>query len=576
MLFFMPNYLLLKPSCFRSIVIFLLFVSTSSATKGQKAAPEITWGDISYFIQEQVQTSKVMTTKTLDSTKIIGEDAGGFYVKHRVTGPYEQKFAYWLEKYSFNDLKLLFSKEVELEKMESGNPELLDLYVMEGDVVAVAEIEDKRNDQYLVYAKPLTKEGIYAPGSFKVIGKSPVIASKELCKQNELYLMYEHHENYVYELVDKLKENPHLFTTLSPDKSKLLLFYDHVLKNTGQEAHAYQVYDGSLNLVKEGQATFDYPILDASVKQIHVDNAGNVYSYMKLFPDNARQRKIDEQRKTFHKIITYTTTVQNKAREFQIRLENNEIQTLKLTSNQQLDLVICGTYGPGQKEKGTFVSIFNPQSLKETPELQLFAFDTPYFNRLDSIKSREKGRQGKFKFRLLHQPNGNIALIAEYTHLYGEGSVSSSAGGYEMTTSPRNDYKDLLFLLIGKEKKIYGPHIIEKNQHVIRYEQYCSYLSAGKDEQWYFTYYDPGRKANFSAKRSNPVVIRLNAANGDQTHSVLFEKMGKEAKEEVKSGKRGKNVRLFISEGYSSETGTGTMILYNRIYTDEQFVKIEF
>jgi hypothetical protein len=226
---------------------------------------------------------------------------------------------------------------------------------------------------------------------------------------------------------------------ISPDSTRVLLFFDKENERRQGEGVHFKCFDRSWNLRWEKDLRLP-PSTD--ILQVHhflVDNYGGVYLMSGRKPVKTNS---DWQRPQGGQyVVYYYHAERNKLKQYDISLKDKQVISVDFKLNEEQDVVIAGYYSDNFQNKAAGTLLFKIQARGESISLAGY---TPFAKDfLKDIVGREKGTLDDFYLDYMHlTPEGSVILAGE--QYYVSRSVSTDPATGRQLVEYRYNYDDIL------------------------------------------------------------------------------------------------------------------------------------
>lgn len=427
--------------------------------------------------------------------RIVGEDAKNIYTYYFLDGDLS------LESYSKDQMKIRFSKKVEMGKVN-------------GNKVQIKKVSFLV-DKFLVFASYYDK----AAKSSKIFAQTINTISRKTSKRVELFEIP----------VDNKKRSGEFYLFLSQDKTKILLNHYAYSKKYRQYKDWYKLIDSDLNILLDREDVFEKGEKDYRTSHYTVNNEGSLF-----FLKNVSS--------TENYIVSYDAKKNYEKWEESIDIAKvgldmgSKITDITFNINSKSDLIISGYYTEGESNlDGCFFLKIDSRS-KETEAIKLNKFDQEFIDQFIKKRWLFEGSPellNEFKsIDIVNKTDGGIILIGEK---YEKRVITSNQGSTTYET-----FGDLIILNLSSEGELLWANKIPKLQKYndgygsilkdARTSDYYSYL-IGVNEQKAVILFNDHKANTLSTDNENKLKALKNIDNAYITLYNIDLKTGEKQKE---------------------------------------------
>jgi hypothetical protein len=366
----------------------------------------------------------------------------------------------------------------------------------------------------------------------QTIDKTTLLPNKDILKIAEI--------NYS----GKSKYNSGAFNCIiSPDSSKLLVYYDLPYEKGTSEKYGFQAYDINMKLLWQKEISLPYKEELFTVERYRVDNSGNAYILGRIYKDKKREKRKGEPNYQYQ-VISYTDNG-NSINEYPVKIEGKFITDMQITINDNLDIVCAGFFS----DEGTFsikgcyyLSIDGKTKEIKNKSFKDFGIDflTQNLSEKKSEKIEKKMEKGKdvelFDYDLrdiiLRDDGGAVLTAEQYYSTTTTYTTTSSTGSVTTHTTTTYHYNDIIVINISPEGNIDWAQKIAKVQSTTEdMGFYSSFAMTIVKDKLYFIFNDnpknlfaqtPGKVSNMILNKECIVALVTIDSKGDQTREALF------------------------------------------------------
>lgn len=252
---------------------------------------------------------------------IVGKDDSGYYAFEK----HEKESLIKLSHYFYNDLKSDWTKTIEYGK---GYPDARFenlIAVKEGLLLFISSF-NKENEQLQVYCTMIDKSG-------NVLGDPALVH---------------------YILSEGREFSPQFGVEVSPNKEKILIFFDPPFERKSTEALSFRCYDNDLDMLWDKEILLPYSSDMIQVHQFVLDNDANLYMLSGRKRPNGFSKLVKPESGRY--IMFYYNAKENKLKEYDLTLKEKQITSIQMRFDNSGNLSIAGYYALDYKINviGTF------------------------------------------------------------------------------------------------------------------------------------------------------------------------------------------------------------------------------
>jgi hypothetical protein len=375
---------------------------------------------------------------------------------------------------------------------------------------------------------------------------------------------------------------PEIKTIVSPNNSKLLIYNDIKEDKKENETFNLNLFDENLQKIGEKKLEIPYRSDLFVIKEIRVDDFGNVYFTCLEYLDKEAKAESKTKFKYRYRILCYMKE-RDELKDYVLNLDNKFITVAKIAIDKKGDIIVTGFYSEKNRYaiKGTFYQLINTN----TNELKVsnyneFKFNTPYKeespkNSKENSKKNKKNNNNNELYdyyldEIKLKDDGSITLIAEkcYYRIIRYTTTNPNTGSTTYKERTEYLYLDIYVVHIGIDGNIKWSTFIPKRQIVNDLgKRYASYICTEFNNKLYFIFNDhpDNIKNGGKAPLKNMGVGKFTAAalvtideNGNKTRELLYNQ----------------KKRNPILQPSSSFVKNGEFMLYGDFINKYQFVRV--
>jgi hypothetical protein len=230
---------------------------------------------------------------------------------------------------------------------------------------------------------------------------------------------------------------------LSPDSSRVLLFFDKENERKQTEGIHFKCFDRSWNLSWEKDLRLP-PTPD--ILQVHhflVDNYGGVYMMSGRKPVKTASDWQHPQGGQY--VVYYYNAERNKLKQYDISLKDKQVISVGFQLNRKQEVIIAGYYSDNFQHNAAGTLLFSLQARGGPISLAGY---TPFSKEfLRDVSGREKGSLEEFYLDYVHiTSNGYVVLAGE--QYYVSRSVSTDPTSGRQIVEYRYNYDDVMVCMM--------------------------------------------------------------------------------------------------------------------------------
>jgi hypothetical protein len=451
----------------KEITALFTFIAICTTALGQN--PDVKYG-IKWGMEEKV-------SKRLSLDDIVGYDESGFYALKISANSIlnslmtNRSSSFFLQHYN-NDLKLDRLSKVDLNRRELERIVQIkdNLYLFS----TLTENSDKNNS---LFVQVIHKQNLK-------ISADPV----EIAKIN-------------YSGNRKRNSGEFLFR-LSRDSSKLFVLGMLPFEKNENEKMALKVFDENMQIIWHKDVELPYTDELFLLKDLKVDNQGNVYLLGKVFHDKPKSKVGGAP--NYHFVILSYKNKDGSFKEYPVSLKDKFLQEMQISIAENEDIICAGFYSEEGKSgiKGAYYLTVNGEtnevmhkSFKDF-EIEFIVQDMTAKNRKKLEKSAEKGKNVEMynydlKSIILKEDGGAVLVAEQYFYRVQTRTYMTANGMMRTTTNVYYYFNDIIVVNIDGEGDILWANKIPKRQTTANDGGYfSSYTMAVVHDKLYFVFND--------------------------------------------------------------------------------------
>ncbi|MFB1022720.1 MAG: hypothetical protein QMC40_08180 [Vicingaceae bacterium] len=523
--------------------IICLFISLNSQAQTKSEKVNLIWGD------EQVLNKKT----AFDD--IIGTDDDGVYIIKRTR---KGKAPIIIEKYS-NDMSLKKSVPIILGEKKK---ERVYQYAtqIDGELILFSSVLDKKAKVNLLFAQTVNKKTLKPSSKLVEVGSISFAGNS---KRNSGWFTYQ----------------------ISNDEKKILIYYNLPYEKDGNEKISYHIFNKDLTLLWGKNVTLPYENQLFQVVDYEIQENGDLYLLSKIFKEKAKERR--KGKPNFHYQIIAYTEQGNNVKEYPIVLEGKFLTDMKITINQDNDIICGGFYSDNGTStiKGSYFLKLDESSNKiVTKSFNEFEIDFITQNMTEKLKKKTKKREAKGKDVELYQydldnivlkDDGGAILVGEQFFIR---VVTTTDAQGNVRTTTHYYYNDIIVISINPKGEIDWTEKIAKRQHTINdYGYFSSYAMAVNEDKINFIFNDNiknlGTAKMTKGKAKGAVYDFTKKFKSSAAVLVQVDSDGRQVKEALFNAKE---AELLIRPKVCEQISNNELVIYGQKRKTERFGKIVF
>lgn len=335
---------------------------------------------------------------------------------------------------------------------------------------------------------------------------------------------------------------------VSPDGSKILVFYSLLNKSNEIIRSGFNIYDNEMNLLwnnKNVSAQFSGGYFEFS--KFSVSNAGEVYllgQHYKAKENYWENAKFSSRgfltkdtyfvdMPNYNYILYHYTNKTDKVEEYTFELPKKFIRNINIQPSESGNVICSGFYSDPKKVSvvGSFYfelnmalqSVENLSTMDFSKEMLTKDLSQEELNRYRrSINNKQEWDPYSYIIGdVKTKQNGDSYFIAEQ-YLYG---IKKQVSGNTVYYLPIHIYNDLFIVNLNKENQISRIDKITKRQYWLVDDKFSSYASFEKNNNLYFLFNTFEKKDTFfkNLEISDSYIVKLDE-NGIQKNSIFKKK----------------------------------------------------
>jgi hypothetical protein len=287
-------------------------------------------------------------------------------------------------------------------------------------------------------------------------------------------------------LSESKTEAPEFGVELSPDSTKMLLYFDPPLARRSSESISFKCYDQSLDLIWEKDMLLPYT---SDVVQVHsflLDNNANVYMMSGENPEKDNRRWQRPMGGRY--VVFFYNAKDKKLKEYDVSLKDKQVISVGFALVDNQDVVICGYYSNDFKfsAAGTFLFTINASG-GAVKTATFMPFSQEFVGKL--IQKSREGEASLPDFyldKIFIREDNSILVIGEQYYI-SEYIITDPTTGRQ-TIEYRFNFDDIVVTRIDPGGRHLWNAKIPKRQYTTSDTEHFSYqcFDDGKRTRFYF------------------------------------------------------------------------------------------
>ena len=492
------------------LVFALLLITVSSSLFAQ--VYEATWG------------KEIVNPRKTFISGIVGGDEEHFYVfRTAYASLFFPKPKLMLEKYSKDDMSLVYSKELKLTSVKSKKVQFEQIFCLKGKIILFTSFYDKATDMNTAFAQEVDENG-------KI--------SKEFVEVDQIK-------------ATKKRNSGNFDFIISDDSTKILVYHNPPFEKYADEKFSYKLFDTDMKLIWEKKFSLPFKDKNFTVGSYEVDNDGNVHMLAKIQLPNSQTglKKLKEALNPSYsfRIVSYYHK-QDEMKDFELALPTKGsakkyVNDITFNVNTNGDIICAGFYG--NKLGGGINGAFYMRVDRKTQEVVADGYKEFGKDFLGEFMSARKAKKNKGLYNydlkyLITREDGSATLIAEQYYVVVVCRTDPKTGA--RTCTYHYYYNDIIAVNVNSKGVIDWTTKVPKRQHSVNDGgYYSSFIFSIKDRNLFFMFNENpknmkpqkggGKKARVyymnKPRKSVAVVVSMDS-QGSMQKEALFS--AKEAK----------------------------------------------
>ena len=380
----------------------------------------------------------------------------------------------------------------------------------------------------------------------------------------------------------KSKNNSGAFyVRYSNDSSKVLAYFDLPYSKNTPEKFGVEVFDNKMHQLWQKDISLPYEDKLFSLKDVLIDEQGNVLFLGRLFKDKAKTTVKGEVNYKYHLLIY--TDEGAKLDKHDIVLKDKYITDMQIGISPKGNILCGGFYSNKGTSSidGSYFLVFHGETkelIKESVEEFSMEFITEGMRAKEEKKTKKKDSKGKdaemYEYDLdnfiMRDDGGGVLIGEQYWVNIVTTSYTDAQGNFRTRTTYHYYYNHIIVISISPEGDIEWTKKIIKYQHTTNESGYfSSYALAIVKDKLYFIFndhpknlmYEKGAKIwSYTRKKIMVSLVEIDGT-GNKSKEVLF---------------TSKDIETISVPKVSEQVSADELIIYNIKKKNNQFIKIKF
>lgn len=334
---------------------------------------------------------------------------------------------------------------------------------------------------------------------------------------------------------------------ISPDSSKILVYYQLPFERQGQEKFGLKVFNENMDVYWEDEVELPYADDHFSIENFKVMDDGTVLVVGVKYEDKRTTKRLKRQEKSYYEyhVLVYEDA-HAEVKDYEIELDDWFIQDLQLAIGDDGNIIGAGFYSTRGtwSIRGTFFVTFDRET-KDVIHKSFKEFDedfmTMYMTEKEERKAKKKADKKDKELEMYEydlsdiilRDDGGAILVAEQYYSYVVTTRSTDSNGITTTRYTYHYiYNDVVVVNMNSSGEIDWAAKVPKRQHTINDGGfYSGFGLTVVDDKMYFIYNDNGKNLylkegekifNFNAKKDFLVMLSTVGVDGSVERETLF------------------------------------------------------
>jgi hypothetical protein len=415
------------------VLSFLLFASSL-------CAQDLTWSPLQKFSRD---------TRTFG---YVASDQSGFLVMEENV----KESVVTFHHYVYPDLKI---KDVVEYKYGNDKGRSFEHVVASREQVMVFTSEyAKENEQFQIYCTLFNKQG-------KKISDAALVH---------------------YTVAESKSDVPEFGVVMSPDSSKMLLYFDPPFARKSTETLSFKCYDMSLDLLWEKEILLPYTNDIVQVHSFLIDNNSNIYM---MSGENPEKDSRKWQRPMGGKYVVFFYNARDKKlKEYDLSLKDKQVVSVRFALNAAQDVIVCGYYSNDFRFSASGTFLFSITAGGGPVKAATFMpFTQDFVAKLVKASRSDDGAIPDFYLDKMFIRDDNSILLIGEQYYTSEFIITDPTTGRQ-TIEYRFNFDDLIATRIDQNGRHLWNAKIPKRQFTTSDTEHFSYacFDDGQNTRFYF------------------------------------------------------------------------------------------
>ncbi len=343
-----------------------------------------------------------------------------------------------------------------------------------------------------------------------------------------------------YTLIEGRSSAPAFELIISPDSSKMLLYFDPPGERKMTEALSFKCYDIELDMLWEKEIKLPY---SADMVQVHsflLDNKANVYMMSGRNP--SKSGSLWQKAQGGRYVVFFFSASENKLKEYDVSLKDKQVMSVKFDLNKEQEVIIAGYYSNDFRFSAAGTFLFAIDSFGAAVKSASFMpFPKEFLLKLlKKTKSDSEAALPDFYLdHLIIHDDGNILLIGE--QYYATENIALDPATGRQLIEYRFNFDDIIVTSLDRNGRHTWNAKIPKRQFTVSDTKVCSYqcFKTATGLSFYFNDHSENQQklsaledeepTLWSGSKSGVTTRATVAMDGSQKRETLFSNKEKDA-----------------------------------------------
>jgi hypothetical protein len=287
-------------------------------------------------------------------------------------------------------------------------------------------------------------------------------------------------------LAESKSDVPEFGVVLSPDSSKMLLYFDPPFARKSTETLSFKCYDMSLDLLWEKEILLPYSNDIVQVHSFLIDNNANIYM---MSGENPEKDSRKWQRPMGGRYVVFFYNARDKKlKEYDLSLKDKQVVSVRFALNAVQDVVVCGYYSNDFRFSASGTFLFSITAGGGSVKAATFMpFSQDFVAKLVKASRSDEGAIPDFYLdKMFIREDNSILLIGEQYYT-SEFIITDPTTGRQ-TIEYRFNFDDLIATRIDQNGRHLWNVKIPKRQYTTSDTEHFSYacFDDGRKTRLYF------------------------------------------------------------------------------------------